>query len=173
MTGMMDGLTDRMRSRMTEARLGNLDRDNVRLRGEIAVLHSELDHERSEREEMRDLLRSRPKTVKVRGRRPILRVLVIGAGAYLLGARAGRERYDEIVERARLLRDRLKGRADDAADQVADRVQATAADMRAQAGELGEKVRERTDDVVDRVHEKATQAGDRVDLTRSELQTRP
>ena len=58
MTGKVDGLTSRMRSRMTEARLRNMDRDNVRLRGEVAVLRSELDHERSEREEMRDLLRA-------------------------------------------------------------------------------------------------------------------
>ena len=154
MTGKMDGLTDRMRARMTEARLGNLDRDNVRLRGEVAVLRSELDHERSEREELRDLLRARPKTVKVRGRRPMLRVVAIGAGAYVLGARAGHERYDEILGWAKSLRDRMQDRAGDVGGEVADQVHAAA---------IGGA----------QVQEKDREFGDRVDLTRSELQTRP
>lgn len=162
MTGKMDGLTDRMRSRMTEARLGNMDRDNVRLRGEVAVLRSELDHERSEREEMRDLLRARPKTVKVRGRRPLLRVVVIGAGAYVLGARAGRERYDEILAWARSLRDRVQDRAGDVAGEMGDQVQAT-----------GEKVQDRAVDVATRTQDRTREVGDRVDLSHSELQTRP
>ncbi len=143
MTGKVDGLTDRMRARMTEARLGNLDRDNVRLRGEVAVLRSELDHERSEREELRDLLRAKPKTVKVRGKRSMLRVVVIGAGAYVLGARAGRERYDEILAWARSLRDRAQDRAGDAAGEMADRAHAAATETRTKAEVIGEGARDR------------------------------
>ena len=169
MTGKIDGLTDRMRSRMTEARLGNMDRDNVRLRGEVAVLRSELDHERSEREEMRDLLRARPKTVKVRGRRPLLRVVVIGAGAYVLGARAGRERYDEILAWARSLRDRAQDRAGGMNDQV----KAAATDARTKAEALGQKAQDRVASVATQVQGEGREAGDRVDLSRSELQTRP
>jgi hypothetical protein len=32
--------------------------------------------------------------------------VVVGAGAYLLGTRAGRERYDQIMEKARSLTNR-------------------------------------------------------------------
>jgi hypothetical protein len=169
----LDGLTDRMRSRMTEARLGNLDRDNVRLRGEISVLRSELDHERSEREELRGLLRARPKTVKVRGRRPLLRVVVIGAGAYVLGARAGRERYEEILGWARSLRDRMQGRAGDVAGEIGGQMQSAAEDVRTKAGAVGQKVQDRAAGVTGQVQGKAKDLDDRVDLTRSELQTRP
>ena len=101
--------TGRMRERLLSARLGNLDRQNERLRNEVSVLHSQLDHEREEHEE--------PKEVKVR-KSGFVRVVLIGAGAYLLGAHAGRERYDEVLRWARSLRDGVRGTAEDAAMQV-------------------------------------------------------
>ena len=172
MTSKIDGLTNRMRARMTEARLGNLDRDNARLRGEVAELRSELDHERGERQELRELLRARPKTVKIGGRRPLLRVVVIGAGAYVLGARAGRERYDEILAWARSLRERMQDHAGDVAGEVADQARSAAQDVRTTATAIGQQVQDRAADVATQVQDRAREGGDRVDLTRSELQTR-
>jgi hypothetical protein len=109
--------TGRMRERLLSARLGNLDRQNERLRNEVSVLHSQLDHEREEHEELRDALRSKPKEVKVR-KSGFVRVVLIGGGAYLLGAHAGRERYDEVLGWARSMRDRMRGTAEDMAMQV-------------------------------------------------------
>jgi hypothetical protein len=109
--------TGRMRERLLSARLGNLDRQNERLRNEVSVLHSQLDHEREEHEELRDALRSKPKEVKVR-KSGFVRVVLIGGGAYLLGAHAGRERYDEVLRWARSMRDRMRGTAEDLAMQV-------------------------------------------------------
>jgi hypothetical protein len=109
--------TGRVRERLLSARLGNLDRQNERLRNEVSALHSQLDHEREEHEEIRDALRSKPKEVKVR-KSGFLRVALIGGGAYLIGARAGRERYDEVVRWARSLPDRTRRTADDVATQV-------------------------------------------------------
>ena len=172
MTGKVDGLTNRMRSRMTEARLGRHGPGQRPAPRRGGGAGSELDHERSEREEMRDLLRARPKTVKVRGRRPMLRVVVIGAGAYVLGARAGRERYDESLAWARSLRDRVQDRAGDVAGGMGDQVQAAATDARAKAEAIGGKVQDRAADVATRVQDRTREVGDRVDLSRSEVQTR-
>jgi hypothetical protein len=108
--------TGRMRERFMSAKLGNLDRQNDRLRNEVSVLHSQLDHEREEHEELRDALRSKPE-VKVR-KTGLFRVLLIGGGAYLLGAHAGRERYDEMVRWGRSLPDRMRRTADDVTTQV-------------------------------------------------------
>ena len=48
----------------------------------------------------------------------LFRTAIIAGGAYLLGARAGRERYDQIVEKSKSLKhktqERLSGRSDDA-----------------------------------------------------------
>lgn len=129
MTGMIDGLAERMRSRVTQTRVGSLDRANSRLRGENTLLRSELDHERSEREELRDVLRARPKSVTVKAGRPVLRIAVVGAAAYILGARAGHERYEQILGWTRSLRDRagrnttelasgIEAKVDEARDRV-------------------------------------------------------
>ena len=40
--------TGRMRERFLSVRLGNLDRQNDKLRNEVSALHSQLDHEREE-----------------------------------------------------------------------------------------------------------------------------
>jgi hypothetical protein len=117
MGGMLGDVTDRMRARMIAARVGNLDRQNTRLQGEISLLRSELNHEREEHEEFRNALRARSKVVKVKDR-SLLRVLVIGAGAYLLGARAGHERYDQIMTWFRSARDRLRGTAAEVASET-------------------------------------------------------
>ncbi|TMK36957.1 MAG: hypothetical protein E6G58_03025 [Actinobacteria bacterium] len=126
--------TLRMRDRLLSARLGNLDRQNERLRNEVSVLHSQLDHEREEHEELRDALRSKPKEVSVR-KPGLVRIAVIGGGAYLLGAHAGRERYEEVMRWARSMRDRMRGSAEDVATQldvqaskVEDRVEKKMAD---------------------------------------------
>jgi len=103
--------TGRMRERFLSVRLGNLDRQNDKLRNEVSALHSQLDHEREEHEELRDALRSKPKA-------GFVRVLLIGGGAYLLGAHAGRERYDEVLRWARSLPDRMRRTADDVTTQV-------------------------------------------------------
>ena len=108
--------TGRMRERFMTAKLGNLDRQNDRLRNEVSVLHSQLDHEREEHEELRDAMRSKPE-VKVR-KTGFFRVLLIGGGAYLLGAHAGRERYDDVVRWGRSLPDRMRRTADDVTTQV-------------------------------------------------------
>ena len=109
--------TGRVRERLLSAKLGNLDRQNERLRNEVSVLHSQLDHEREEHEELRDALRSKPKEVKVR-KPGLVRIALIGGGAYLLGAHAGRERYEEVMGWARSMRDRMRGSAEDVAMQV-------------------------------------------------------
>ena len=55
--------------------------------------------------------------MKMRGS-GLFRTAIIAGGAYLLGARAGRERYDQIVEKTKSLKhrtqERLSGRSDGA-----------------------------------------------------------
>ena len=139
MTGKLDGLTDRMRARMTEARLGNLDRDNVRLprRGRGAAIRAGPRAQRArgaarlaareaeDREGSWEALDAARRRDRRRG---------VRAG----GARAGRERYDEILAWARSLRDRAQDRGGDAAGEMADRAHAAATETRTKAEVIGE-----------------------------------
>ena len=56
------------------------------------------------------------KAPKRRGR--IVRTIVIGGGAYLLGTRAGRERYDQIVEKMRAMKSSVQDRQRSSDDQA-------------------------------------------------------
>jgi hypothetical protein len=94
-----------------EHKLDDVLRDNARLEQANELLKVEL--ERDDRE--RDHIRSAVKTGMRGGRRSgsrLRRMVVFGAGvsaAYIVGARAGRGRYDELVA----WWDRMRGRVDE------------------------------------------------------------
>jgi len=123
-------MAGRVKERWDAVRINSLDRQNMRLRDEVAHLKTRLDDERTETEDLKDALRSSPKVVKVKKRGGIFRVVVIGGAAYVLGTRAGRERYDQIVDRVRSMRSRI-GRN---ADEVASDMESTASQMSATSG---------------------------------------
>jgi septal ring factor EnvC (AmiA/AmiB activator) len=105
MTERVSDLGDRARDRITESRLDKFDRENDRLKHEVRMLREDLREERGSLERALDALKRdehvtvHTKAPKRRGR--LLRTIVIGGGAYVLGTRAGRERYDQIVEKVR------------------------------------------------------------------------
>ena len=115
MTSKMAELAERVRTRREVSRMEDLHRDNDRLQLELRTVRSELDRDRDERSDLLDALKSSrvQKVVKKKKRRGLLSVLVVGTGAYILGAKAGRERYEEILQGARALRKRVRARTDD------------------------------------------------------------
>ncbi len=123
-------MTGRVKERWGAARINSLDRQNMRLRDEVSQLKTRLEDERSETEDLKDALRSSPKVVKVKKRGGFLRVVVIGGAAYVLGTRAGRERYDQLVDWARSMRSKMERRADEVASDVED----TASQMSGETG---------------------------------------
>ena len=111
MADKVSDLGERARERMTESRLDKIDRENDRLKSEVKLLREDLHEERGSLEQALGALNKRETvTVKTKPRRGrVLRTLVIGGGAYLLGTRAGRERYDQIVDKARSLKNKAQG----------------------------------------------------------------
>jgi hypothetical protein len=113
-------MTGRVKERWGAARINSLDRQNMRLRDEVSHLKTRLEDERSETEDLKDALRSSPKVVKVKKRGGFLRVVVIGGAAYVLGTRAGRERYDQLVDWVKSMRSKMERQADEVASDVED-----------------------------------------------------
>lgn len=104
-------LGERTRDRMVESRMDKIDRENERLKGEVRALREGLAEERNAFQ--RALAASSKRdtvTIKRPRRFRLLRTAVIGGGAYLLGTRAGRERYDQIVNAMRSTKDGVRGR---------------------------------------------------------------
>jgi hypothetical protein len=111
----MSGLGDRARDRMAHRRIDKLERDNDRLRGEVATLQDDLHEERDTLREALKGLRDGRGSRRDRRRPHVVRTVIVAAGAYVLGARAGRERYERIVDRARAIADDLRKGPDDEA----------------------------------------------------------
>jgi hypothetical protein len=134
----VDSKLDRM-----DSKLDSLDRDNDRLQAENRVLRSELERTRDVRAGVNDAIDEATKSSRPRKHR-VRRLLALSAaagGAYVLGAKAGRERYEQIkswwrdnVTRADM--NELPERGLDAAKEAGERVSQAA--QRA-GGKLGSK----------------------------------
>jgi hypothetical protein len=115
-----DGIADRIsdlgeraREHMIHARIQRLDRDNHRLQGEVAALREDLLEERGTfKEALGSFGDHSSVTIKERRRPHMLRAAVIAGGAYILGTRAGRERYEQIKRRARSIGRQIQGDPD-------------------------------------------------------------
>jgi hypothetical protein len=96
-------LGDHAKEYLASSRMERLDRDNDRMRGEIALLRDELQEERKARKDTVKWLRElkEHQTVKVKqGHRSgmLLTAVIAAAATYVLGSKAGRERYQQILE---------------------------------------------------------------------------
>ena len=90
----------------------------MRLRDEVSQLRTQLEDERIEAEDLKDVLRSSPKVVKVKKRGGLFRVVVVGGVAYVVGTKHGRARYEQIVDWVRSMRSKMERNADDVAAEV-------------------------------------------------------
>jgi hypothetical protein len=108
-------VADRVQTRRLETKRDTLDRDNERLRTELRITREELDRERGARDDLMGALKKGEGTVKAdkvkvktKKRGGFLRLLIVGGGAYVLGTRAGRERYEQIKSWASDMKDRAR-----------------------------------------------------------------
>jgi hypothetical protein len=96
-------------SRVRQARLENAQEHNDHLRAKNDLLEDELKRTRSERERLADALgRARSDAATPRSGR-VRRAVALGvavAGAYVMGAKAGRQRYEQIRRWAERIRNR-------------------------------------------------------------------
>jgi hypothetical protein len=108
-------ISNRAQSRLMESRLDKTERENDRLKGEVHLLRDDIQEERSALQRALDALkRDDPVVIQAdaptrRGR--LIGTIVVIGGAYLLGARAGRERYDDIVQRMGRMKEAIRARA--------------------------------------------------------------
>jgi hypothetical protein len=93
----MSDVRDSWRERRLRSRNEDLDQENRTMRTRMHVLQDELEREREARSEILRAMQSmKPETIKVKRRGGFVRLLVVGGTAYVIGAKAGRERYEEI-----------------------------------------------------------------------------
>jgi len=109
-------VTSKWKEQIAMTRLDRMDRENDKLRMELDSMRSMLDRERDERDELLGTIKKRPEVVVKKKKGGFLRLLVVGVGAYIVGTRAGRERYEQITDWAQKAKSKAKDSAGDMRD---------------------------------------------------------
>ena len=164
------GITEGIRDERAAMRERSMDWRQRRLQHKVEALHDELDREREARRALTDAMSAGGRNKRSHG---LVRILLIGGGAYVLGTRAGRERYDQLTGWIRGIGDRAKttGKAvQDEAVQTASQVRDVAVDT---ARSVGDDVKTTAAQVRDDTSKGARAAGketgDAVQRIRREL----
>lgn len=100
-TERMSNMRDQLHQRRLEGKRDDAEQENQRLKIESRMLRDELEEDRSELSKLLSALEDgRLSASPSRHRlRRLMSLTLAAGGAYLLGARAGRERYEEIRAR--------------------------------------------------------------------------
>jgi hypothetical protein len=110
MTDAITSMADRWRGERRDMERRMSDGRRRRLREKLDNPNEELEREREARRALAEVLEKIDHRRRSRG---FLRLVIIGGAAYLLGSRAGRERYDQIMAKAGEARQALMRRMDD------------------------------------------------------------
>ena len=155
-------LTETAKHRLAERHSEHLERENDRLKMENAALRGQTEREQDKIEKILDSLESSASGPKKHRIRRLMTLSVAAGGAYMMGAKAGRERYDQIkqwwAERRNGGMDRVNEWGEDMTSRASDAVQG--ASQRA-----AEKVVETGDAVARKVDQAATKAAGTVEQT--------
>jgi G3E family GTPase len=142
-------LTEGAKNRRIEDHNDRIERDNDRLRIENQALKGEMDRDRDRLSTLLDSLESTstPAGSKSHRLRGLFTLTAAAAGAYVMGAKAGRERYEQIRDRWSQMRDRQMSRVRETGQEWADR-----------AGSTVEDAGERASDAIQTASQKAASA---------------
>jgi hypothetical protein len=140
----MGHMRDQMHGRRIEGKLDNSQQENLRLKTEARALHDQLRDDRSDLSKVLSAIeRSNARPPRHRLRRFVTLAAAAG-GAYVMGAKAGRQRYDDIRDGWRRMARNGRSRVQDMrnrADGVIDEAQSVGERM-SDAGQLiGETAR--------------------------------
>jgi prefoldin subunit 5 len=110
MADAINSMADRWRGERRDMERRMSDGRRRRLREKLDSTHEELEREREARRALAEVLEKIDHRRRSRG---FLRLVIIGGGAYLLGSRAGRERYDQVMAKVGEARQSLMQRMED------------------------------------------------------------
>jgi hypothetical protein len=154
-------LTETAKHRLAERHTEHLERENDRLKVENATLRTQTDREDEKIEKILDSLESTTAGPKKHRIRRLVTLSVAAGGVYLMGAKAGRERYDQIKGWWAERRNGM-GRMNEWGEDVSARASDAVQDVSHRAAE---KVAETGDAVARKVDQAATKAASTVEQT--------
>jgi G3E family GTPase len=155
-------ITDSAKHRLAERHTDHLERENDRLKVENATLRSQTEREADQIERLLDSLESSNSGPKKHRLRRLMTLTVAAGGAYVMGAKAGRERYEQIKNWWAERRSNGMGRVNEWGEDVGARASDAVQDVSHRAAE---KVAETGDAVARKVDQASTKAATSVEQT--------
>lgn len=174
-----NGIADGIRGERAAMHDRSMDWRQRRLHQKVDSLQHELDREQEARRALADAIGGKGRTKRSHG---LLRLVVVGGGAYILGTRAGRERFDQMAGWVRGVRDRamttargvrdetaqaasqVRDVAADTARTVGEDMKATAAQIRANTVQGARQVSDEASDAAKRLKKDLAPANDTVEV---------
>lgn len=144
-------LTESAKHRMAEKHTESLERENDRLKVENSALRGQSDLERDRMERILDSLDDATTGPKKHRLRRLMTLSVAAGGAYVMGAKAGRERYDQLrtwwAERRTNGVDRMNEWGDDVTAKAGGAVQEASQRAAGKVVETGDAIARKVDQV--------------------------
>jgi len=142
-------ITDSAKQRLAERHAESLERENERLKVENTSLRDQTDRDRDRMERILDSLDDATASPKKHRIRRLMTLSVAAGSAYVLGAKAGRERYDQIrtwwAERRNQGVDRMNEWGEDVTARAGDTVQAASQRAAEKVSQTGDAISAKVD----------------------------
>jgi hypothetical protein len=159
-------LTESAKQRLAERHAESLERENERLKVENSALREQTDRERERMERVLDSLDEVTTSPKKHRIRRLMTLTVAAGSAYVIGAKAGRERYEQIrnwwADRRNQGIDRMNEWGEDVTSRAGDAVQGASQKAAGRVAETGDTISRKVDEATARaastVEEKGTKA---------------
>jgi ferritin-like metal-binding protein YciE len=156
-------LTETAKHRLAERHTDQLERENDRLKLENAALRGQTDREQEKIDKILDSLESSTSGPKKHRIRRLMTLSVAAGGAYVMGAKAGRERYEQLkrwwAERRNGGMDRVNEWGEDVTARASDAVQGASQRAAEKVVETGDAVARKVDQATTKAAGTVEQAG--------------
>ncbi len=144
-------LTESAKHRLAEKHAEGLERENDRLKVENSALRGQSDLERDRMERILDSLDEATASPKKHRLRRLMMLSVAAGSAYVMGAKAGRERYDQLrtwwAERRTNGVDRMNEWGEDVTTRAGGAVQGASQRAAGKMAETGDAIARKVDQV--------------------------
>jgi hypothetical protein len=144
-------LTESAKHRLAEKHAESLERENDRLKIENSALRGQSDRDRERMERILDSLDDATASPKKHRFRRLMTLSVAAGGAYVVGAKAGRERYDQIrawwAERRTNGVDRMNEWGEDVTSRAGGAVKGASQRAAGKVAETGDAIARKVDQV--------------------------
>ncbi|MEO8293280.1 MAG: hypothetical protein ABI635_09075 [Actinomycetota bacterium] len=172
-----NAITESAKQRLAEKHADSLERENDRLKVENSTLRGQSDSERDRMERILNSLESDSSAPKKHRLRRLATLSVAAGGAYVMGAKAGKERYDQIrtwwADRRTTSVDRMNVWGEDVTSRAGEAVAGASQRAAGKVAETGDAIARKVDQASTKAAGSVAQTGQKASKAVEDAGTPP